>query len=90
MRWQLIALHLIVEAAHLFGRDAARERGEDFACGGDARSGVTPDENDGLVRRKVMAVVFKLKEVQRRNKAVRGVARDQIDLTGCERAVSQG
>jgi len=47
------------------------------------------DHRHRIVGRKVLTVVFELDQIQTTNKARRRVARNEVDLPGSERAVTE-
>src|ERR1700674_298642 len=69
-----------VEAADVGGGEFAGKIGEGSAKLGESVEGGLADDGDGIIRGKVVAIVFESDEAERVDEAVGGVARDDVDL----------
>jgi hypothetical protein len=79
----------VVEAADVGGGEFAGEIGERGAELGESRERGLADDGDGVVGRKVVAVVFEGDESKRVDEAVRRIAGDDVDLMIDESAVDE-
>jgi hypothetical protein len=79
----------VIEAAHVGGREFASEVGEGGSELRELRKGGLADDGDGVVGRKVVAVVFEGDEAEGIDEAVGGIAGDDVDLTIDEGAINQ-
>ena len=79
----------VVEAADVSGGEFAREIGEGGAELWESGECGLADDGNGVVWRKVMAIVFEGDEAEGVDEAIGGVARDDVHLTIDEGAVDE-
>ncbi len=79
----------VVESADIGGGEFSGEIGHSGAELREPRERSLPDDRDGIIRRKVMAVVFKSDEAERVDEAVGGVAGHNVDLMIDQGAVDE-
>src|SRR6266581_709975 len=83
------SINRVIQVAHVGGREFASEISEGGTELGEAgESGLTNDR-DGVVGRKVVAVVGEGDKAEGVNEAVRGIAGDNVDLVIEEGAVDE-
>lgn len=82
-------IHLGVEMAHVGSGNFSGEIGEGGAELRKLREGRLADDGDGVVRRKVMAVVFESEDGKSVESAIGGIAGDDVHLMSEEGAIEE-
>src|SRR6267143_7207343 len=85
----MLGVHRVVEVANVSGGELTSEVGEGGTKLGKSRESGLADDRDGVVGRKVVAVVFEGYESEGIDEAICGVARDDVNLMIDESAVDE-
>src|ERR1700678_4114408 len=85
----MLAVNGFIHGAHVFSGDLAGERIERILNLRPALQRVLPYQWNGLVRRKIMAIIFESPESEGLNRPVRRVAGNHVYLMRIERAIEQ-
>jgi len=85
----LIGVDLSVEVAHIGGGEFVVEISEGGAEFGEFFEGVVANDGDGVVRGKIVAIVFEGDKMERVNQAVGGITGDDVHLMIDEGAIEE-
>jgi hypothetical protein len=85
----MLGVYGVVEAADVSGGELTGEIGEGGTKLGKSRESGLTDDGDGVIRREVVAVVFKGHKSEGINEAIGGVARDDVYLMIDESAIDK-
>src|SRR6266436_1937647 len=85
----MLGVHGVVEVANVSGGELTGEIGEGGTKLGESRESGLADDGDGVVGREVAAVVLEGDKSKGIDEAIRGVARDDVNLMIDESAVDE-